>query len=333
MKTLYSPLIALLLFSISSRAQLILTKAVNEPIVGDIRNAVSYDTVTALPKNTGANQSWNFSNMSANNFTETTTFISTGSATGASLFLGATIASSRGGNSFEFFKATANTWEFVGDYQTMNAEYFSLSNTGIFYNWPISFNSTFSDVAAGVQSSGSGTNVLNATISYTASGSGTVTLPGAVVYNNCLQITQKITATVGTGTNSTLIDQTAYLYFASGKKFPIAEIQYSTQTDMSGSSNDFWAMLEFNPPVGLQDNLNLPLTFQLYPNPAQNKVYIEIPGDIKEFSLKVVDTKGAVIFIDENTAEIDVSQWSPGLYTFCLSSAQTEQRMRIAIVD
>lgn len=332
MKKLYTLCIALLLLTNSSRAQLTLTKATNEPVVGDIRNAVSYDTVTALPKNTGANQSWNFSNMSANSFTETTTYISTGSATGASLFPGATIASSRGGNSFEYFKATANTWEFVGDYQTMNGEYFSLSNTGIFYNWPITLNNSFSDVAAGVQSSGSGTNALNATVSYTATGSGTVILPGSVVYNNCLQITQRITATVGTGTNSTLIDQTAYLYFASGKKFPIAEFQYSTQTDISGSNEDFWAMLEFNPPVALKEAAHPTSAFQIFPNPAQNKVFIEIPGDVKEFNLNVVDMKGLVVFTAENTKEIDISHWSSGLYAVCINSTQSQQRIRLVVV-
>ena len=61
MKKLYTLILSIVLFS-GTKAQLSLTKAFNEPVIGNAVATQEFDsTSTAIPKNTGASQTWNFS--------------------------------------------------------------------------------------------------------------------------------------------------------------------------------------------------------------------------------------------------------------------------------
>ena len=64
----------LLMVSQISIAQLSLTKAFNEPVIGDIVNWQQYDSTTAIPKSLGAGQNWNFNSLTTNTYVQTSTY-------------------------------------------------------------------------------------------------------------------------------------------------------------------------------------------------------------------------------------------------------------------
>lgn len=102
MKNLYFTTLAIAsAFTLS--AQVTLTKAANDPVIGDLNKLTYYDSVSVVPKSTGTNQIWNFSGMTAQG-SNTVAYVNPSSAPGASLFPSATIAENEIGSSrYEFF--------------------------------------------------------------------------------------------------------------------------------------------------------------------------------------------------------------------------------------
>jgi Secretion system C-terminal sorting domain len=315
MKTLYIHLLALLLLSFRGHAQLTLTKAANEPVAGDTRSVVAFDSTTAVPKSTGLNTTWNFTSFASPTWTETTTYTNVASVPGSSLFTGANLAASRGGNNFEFFKSAGNNFEFMGNYDNVSGEFLILSNTAVFYVWPVSFGSSFVDVGSGIQSVPPSTAVLTGTLSYTATGAGTVVLPGGITHNNCLQVIQKLVASIGTGSTATVLNQTTYQYFSSLKKFPIAEIQYTQESSLAGVFDDFGAYFEVSGTiVGLNQNLEENTPLLLYPVPASNLLTIELPAAETIEQIEVYDFSGRLLLSCGQSKFIDVSSLPESCY-------------------
>ena len=138
MKTIYLFFPVFLFAAFQGEAQLTLTKALNEPIAGDMYVMTSHDSTTAVPKSTGANQSWNFTSLTNSPFSEAISYINPASASGSSLFPTATLAAMRGTSDFEFFKATNPDWEFLGYYDGNSGDRMILSNPALFMKWPVS---------------------------------------------------------------------------------------------------------------------------------------------------------------------------------------------------
>ena len=321
MKTYYLSFATLLLLSIGAKAQLTLTKVANEPLVGDSRTMVGYDSTSSVPKSTGLGKAWNFSSFAAANWTETSTYTTVASVPGSSLYPGATIANIRGGNDFEFFKSNGNNWEFMGDNNPPNNYLVTLSNTAVFYAWPVAFGATNSDMASGMQVDNGNTLTLTGIVSYTAAGTGTVTLPGGIVHNNCLQVIQSVSVSMVTGTNASVMTQITYQYFSAGKKFPVAEIQYSQQSSLAGVFKDFFATFDIsgvqasiNEQTGSNDNL------LLFPVPARNDLLIKLPGSLIPETVSIYDLSGRLVMQTENTNSIDVSNLAASCYLIKIKS-------------
>ena len=65
MKKIYLSILASA-FAMTVNAQLTLTKAFNEPVVGNVNTQKGYDSTGVIPKATGAGQNWNFSTLTTN---------------------------------------------------------------------------------------------------------------------------------------------------------------------------------------------------------------------------------------------------------------------------
>jgi hypothetical protein len=322
MKTFYLSFATLLLLSIGAKAQLTLTKVANEPVVGDSRTMVDYDSTNTVPKSTGIGKSWNFSTFASANWTETTTYTNVASVPGSSLYSGATIANIRGGNDYEFYKSNGNNWEFMGDNNPPNNYLVTLSNTAVFYNWPVAFGATNSDIASGLQVDNGNTLTLTGIVSYTAAGTGTVTLPGGVVHNNCLQVIQTVSVTMGTGTATSVMTQITYVYFSGNKKFPIAEIQYSQQSSLAGIFKDFNATFDVSGvPVSINEQAGNNDNLLLFPVPARNDLLIKLPGSLIPETVSIYDLNGRLVMQTENTNSIDVSNLAASCYLIKIKSA------------
>src|SRR5687767_4297309 len=83
-----------------------ITKAANEPVSGDLRIKKGFDSVGVVPKNTGANLSWNFSAFTANSNTASSTYTTASSLSSSSLFAQANIAEPTSSGDIFFYRST-----------------------------------------------------------------------------------------------------------------------------------------------------------------------------------------------------------------------------------
>ncbi len=284
-------------------AQLTLTKAFNEPVIGDVETRKGYESTTAVPKNSGAGQSWNFSSLTSNTVTEVHTYTTVASTPSASSFPSATLADDDAVGDYNYFKSTASTYEMMG-FVTAAGSSATFTDSGIIATWPVSFGYSATDTYAGTVDYLSITGPGSGTVNVTAPGSGTVTLPGSIVFNNCLQfkIENLSYANIGTFPLTFTINgvTTEYHYYTGSQKFPIVMVAYDSQTVNSGSGptvqNSASITINNNVLTGI-NNINLEaLNYNVYPNPASNNVNISLINEKKEpVSVVVMNNLGQVV--------------------------------------
>jgi hypothetical protein len=308
MKKNYAYFLALFFVYFNSTAQLTLTKAANEPVSGDTRSMTRHDSGLVVPKSTGTNQSWNFTSLvNPSTFAEVTTYTTVTSTPGAALYPGATLAALRGGNDYEYYKSSGSNWEFMGDMNTANTKTFVLSNTGVFAVWPISMGSSNTDIASGTQTNSSGTAPLSATISYVASGTGTLTFPNGMVQNNVLQVITSLSVAMGTGTNASSSTQITYGYYSSLRKQPIVEIEYNTEITSTGTTKEFSAYVDAIGVVGISQIPTENKEFNVYPVPAGNGLNVVFPGQKAPESIEIFDLNGKLLISSHHATSLDIS--------------------------
>lgn len=65
--------------------------------------------------------------------------------------------------------------------------------------------------------------------------------------------------------------------------------------------------------------------FRVYPNPATNRLVVEAPAQIKQFSCKLIDYTGKTLMVktpgQDNRIALSVGQYTPGLYIIQVKSA------------
>ncbi len=326
--------IYLFLFSfgitLTSNAQLSLTQAANEPTSGDVNNRTGLDSVGTVPKNTGANQVWNFSAFAQSTLTSSKTYTTAASVSSSTNFPGSTYVEQEAGGDDVFFKSTTTPTtqlELLG-ISNSNGAVFNFTNSLISAIWPATFGSNVSDVGSGTVTIASMNGVVDATVNTSGAGTGTLNLPGSQNLTNVLQIvgTTTLTALIGTSpsTVSLVSRSTSYSYFHSSLKFPILTVEYTNDvlTSAFGPTNTVSAEIFINNLVltGLNDK-NFEATFQIFPNPAKNYFDLNLSNPSNENgSVLITNAIGQVIRTIElgNDSQlkkqISISDLQPGVY-------------------
>lgn len=290
-------------FAFNLNAQLTLTKALYEPVAGDVNARQGYDSTIALSNSAGTNQNWNFSSLTSNTITQVTTFTPAASTPSASAFPGATLADDDGAGNYNYYKSTASTYELMG-FVTSAGSNSTFTNSGIVATWPVSYGYTGTDNYSGSVNYLSLVGPANGTVTGSAAGSGTLTLPGSLVFNNCLQfkLVNKTYASVGSFPLTFTIDivTTEYQYYHSSQKFPILVVSYNSQTLTSASgpstTDDVSITVNSNVLTGI-NNMNFDAAnYNVYPNPATDHVNINLTnGSSEKVSVLVVNALGQVV--------------------------------------
>lgn len=334
MKKLYFILSSLLIVSQVSTAQLTLTKASHEPVVGEINYGVKYDSTTAVPKTTGAGMNWNFSNLSLATFTETMTYTTVASTPSASSFPNASISVMRGTNNWEFYRTTPTMMEYDGSLDQSSNEIVTFSNRGTWILWPTSFGTNNSDIFAATQTTGTNSATWNGNISYTATGSGTVVLPNGNTHTNCLQIKRNISLSITSGTFSTMITIVQYDYYSSSVKAPIVTIEYNTQTTGTVVTKDFNASVNQSAlTVGINESNITGGNFIIYPNPASDNVNVFLPNNETPESIEVIDMIGRVVASSIKSTSVTTNELAKGVYTIRVKSKDAFSQKPLVISE
>jgi hypothetical protein len=311
MKKIYL-LSALVLFYFTSNAQLTLTKAINEQVAGDVVMNARYDSTMAIPKNTGAGLTWNFTSLTSGSFTETTTFTTVAGSPAGSQFSNATIAASRNSNNWEYWNAQAASISYAGMAESTSTLVFS--NQGVWNTWPNAFGSTNSDAFTATETGATYTNTWAGTINLSGSGSGTVILPNGNTHPNCLQVLRTITVNVS-GTQPSTMTIRQYEYWSSLVKFPILTVEYSTEVSGSGTSKDIQIFVNT---VGLVTGIpkvELPSAeTMIYPSPTSDLIRVSFADGSTAEKIEIYDASGKLVLTDRNVSSVNVSKLDNGVY-------------------
>jgi len=231
MKKLYITLFFGLFINQITTAQLSLTKAFNEPVVGNSETKKGYDSLALIvPKNTGVGLTWNFSSFAANTSSSNSTYTTPASVPASTAFTGVTIVENQGGGNYNYWKSTATNYELLGSSNSTISFNYN-GSSAIAAIWPIAINYNNTDVYSGTVG-GSFLGTLSGTINTNAVGSGTLIIPGGTIFTNILQTRTSnsvdvfVTSPISTTISIVGID---YNYYHGSQKFPLMTVSYENQ--------------------------------------------------------------------------------------------------------
>ena len=332
-----------LLFTQLIQAQT-LTKAYNEPAAGDIHLTMDYDSTTAIPRNTGANQQWIFSSLvSSTTAATSSTFVAASSVPFSSYFSGATLAEDDGSGDYTFYKSASTPttqFEVLGFGSPASPSIsITFTNSLVQYTWPFVYGNSFSDTHSG-KASGSATGNYSGTSTVTASGSGTIVMPGSAHYSNILQIKSirknavSFTSPFPTTFTTTEIQ---YDYFEPTQKFPLLTVLIDLED--FGGSGDTSITITANKiiTVGITDR-NFDAQYAIYPNPAKDNFNVKLSNTSnKTCSVEIFNFEGQLVKTlnlgNDNTIEkkVSINDLSSGIYLVKTSLGENSSVRRLIV--
>jgi hypothetical protein len=258
-----------------SNAQLTLTKAVNEPVIGDVFNKQFYDSTTSVPKATGAGMNWDFTSLVANSNLETSTYVSVASTPSAASFPGATISEAKGSpGNYTHYKSTATTFEYQG--VQFPGSVTNFTNTGILYTWPVGFGYTASDSFGGA-----GTTTITGSENMSGTGTGTVVMPNNLILTNCLQTVFSLTVNLASASFSQTQVSKEYSYYHSSNKYPLIIIKYQTTTSGTVVTKGYEVRVNTAIVAGLT-SFEITNNQLVYPNPTSDMITVSLENKSNE---------------------------------------------------
>ncbi len=328
MKKIYLTLFILFAVKIST-AQLILTKAFNGPVVGDVNKENDYDSTTAISKVTGLNKVWNYSSVVTGTAMQSNTTYTTVSSipSAAAAFPTANLASfsapTSSSTSYDMIKSNATNEETLGTFSGTTAS--TYSNTQIYMTYPFTYGSNWTDNTG--YSTGTGTNTTAQTSTFTVSGTGTGTLilPGNITLTNCLQVKLSGVLTATFSGFQITYTVTGFMYYHSSQKFPVATFSYSKMDFMSQITDNFSFSINNNLiPNAIKENSSN-VSFILFPNPVNDKISISSEITIpKNITVSINDATGKLVRTEMINTDlcntIDVADLEKGIYTLTLNA-------------
>ena len=257
-------------------AQTTITKAFNDPIIGETINNVN---VNGTVDNSATGNNATFSNSSLTAGSASVTNYSAPTSSEISTFPGSTIKMTGGGNTV-YYKQTATKLEITG-LVTPDATLNFSGNNGTFISYPAAFGYSESDTASGTFSATAGSGNFSGTINITADAAGTL-LIGAKTYTNVLRIksVQNFSLTVFGFPVGSVVN-TAYSYYDSAHKFPLLSTTNAVIT-VQGTPQTTNVAQALNETFLSVSDIVKKDRFKIYPNPAHD--FIEFKGEISDYS-------------------------------------------------
>ena len=99
------------------------------------------------------------------------------------------------------------------------------------------------------------------------------------------------------------------------------------KTDNCKGFHDLW-VLKIQPDVLTLNEKNSILSYNIFPNPTNGKIFIELKINNLEFRIKnlqVLNLQGQVLLQEKNNNEVDISSLSSGVYFLQLTNERMER--------
>lgn len=312
-------------------AQITLTQSNYAPVPGDMESYKYLDSVTILPKSSGANQTWDYSNAVTVNTSSTPiviTYTTASSVSGAYTFTnaGANIAGTGAIGSqtiSAFLKSTSTALEYLGTLDSYGNQLF-YSNSEIIMQFPFSYGSNYTDTYSGTY----GSMNINGTVTVTGDAYGTVILPSNpnLVFNNVLRV-KKIHTNIFSGSVSGTIITVDYEYYRNGKKQYFFGISYQYRNGSMFGPPDTLVDISYDASLVLnvqEISASNPAIF-VYPNPSKDVLNIQMNKTDYKF-IKIIDIQGKLVKeISINNGmdikSIDIKDLQTGEYVLLMNNS------------
>ena len=343
MKKIYLVIFSALLCTQISKGQLSLTKAFNEPVIGDVNISHCWDSTSALDNNAGPNTLWDFSALTTNTGVSTSNYTTVAGSTDAGNYPNATFAEFDGNAGYTYYRATTTATpqlELLGIYQP------SLSinlnqNPAVIAVWPIAYGYNKTDALSGTVSTPTIGGNATGNVKTSASGTGTVLLPGGLTFTNVLQITatQTINISLMAGpipVASATVLSTNYQYYHGTQKFPILSVNYQT---ISGAFSGSSASIRINNNViaGIKES-HSKIDFSIAPNPSNDQLNISLTNQKAEnVSAMILNNLGQLvktIELGNSTTinkQVDLTDLNSGIYIIKTTIGASSSSKKIII--
>ena len=298
-----------------------ITQSFNEPIIGNIDKNFRLDTsayTNGLPVTvTGSACVWNFADLTGIFPMIVDSFISPSAAIGATAYPSASYAQHRD-VLYTFYKSTTSPQqtELLGAYSPSLS--LTFTNSAIIASYPVNYGYNSIDPVSGSFRYNTANGACNGNITISASGKGTVNLPGNVSITNvlCLKSVEILTLSVGILPFGTF-NQTIYNYYMPGKKYPIFNVNYTTYQLIAGTptitayiygSNNYYTVASIN-----ESSLNAN-KYHVFPNPFTNHLSLTSENTSDENNFFFYDLKGELVLKTRLLADSDIEKLSKGIY-------------------
>jgi hypothetical protein len=320
-----------------------LTSTSNEPITGNVNTNREYDSTAAIPRNTGANQTWNFNMLTVGNPTAVNsyTFVAPSSVPESTAFPTATTFMKFGNNHTAYRSVGSPTPMFESLGMVNGGTVINYTNTLIEVKWPMTMGTSFSDTYAGNMIDPNFTITITGTMVSTGSGSGIITLPNGQVIGNVLQVMTTMTNVTsifsGTFALTTTITGVAYSYFSAQTKFPLLTVGYTTNYDMSGTTKEVQILVNQLQTVGVAE-FSAVKDLLIYPNPSNKGINIHAELDKPSAArIELFSAEGKLVrSIDCGTVpaietRLNTTDLSPGTYFIKVVAGSTELTRQVIV--
>ncbi len=307
-------ILTVLFIQVRTNAQPNLTAATNNPTAGQI--FTQHQTAYTAAGAAGANVTWNFSTLSST-LTITNSFSLPSATPYASSFPTANLASliSDGVSSpyYSYYIANTNYFAVDGLYIPNGSIAVPYSDAENLLQYPMTYNTSYTDNFActimGYDRHGQ--------VSVIADGYGTLIMPYGTVTNVLRVKASETYADYMSGVAVTNYTSVNYYWYKAGIHNNL--FQLST-LNANGSLYQQYGMYIDGTHVGINENPNKQSGFDCYPNPAKDKITIEIPvlKSNNESYFTICNINGEEVIKDKisqsGKSEIDISTLSSGLY-------------------
>lgn len=341
MKKIYTLLTAIAIVSFSF-AQTQLTQANSAPTSGNSYTYYVADS-SASPGAAGSGQTWDFSTLQGYGNSFSLDVVNASSTPDyPTYFSSSSVADTAAGQNKTYYTSTVDSLnsqgliipnaptvgkvivEFDGDDEKLLTYPFQMGNN---FTDGISGTAYFNGVSAAVSGN----------VTVTADGSGTLKMPMGNIFSNVLRVKTVENLTGSFLGQTVTLSSTRYdFYDTDSSKYPILRF---VQASFNGAQNNFvWSQYPLNAGAGIQTLANVN-AFNIYPNPANNNVNINI--DLKQaqnVQINIYDMTGRALktitrtgLTGSNTFAINTSKFTTGIYNVVLQSNNKSISKRLFI--
>ncbi|MBS1638318.1 MAG: T9SS type A sorting domain-containing protein [Bacteroidetes bacterium] len=319
MKKIYLTLLSAVFAGQLAHAQApTLTKAGNDPVIGDSYTQNGLDTSNAMPNSTtGTSVTWNISGVSVNTVVTVTTY-STPSSGDISSYPGTTIVMNSGGSNNTYLKqsgtAPSGTLEVEGMYVSSLGASMTFTNSGVIAQYPISMGYSMTDPIAGSVSAGTVSGTFSGDMITHADGTGTLNFnSGTAIVPNCLRVVTTMTANLSLlgGLVTGTLQQDMYNYFTSSSKYPVFTVQYTHVVIPAASVDQLTATAAIQPSIvlGINEQSAKNVNFTAYPNPTSDNVSLHfVLTNTENYTVEINNTLGQTV------KTVSLNNLQPGMY-------------------